>query len=202
MHIVVVETEHPEAVDAAVDGSYAALANRLRAAGADAVDRVPYPAFDGVDGADALVLGGSFAPWAAHDEEALARLAEVVLGQTVPVLGICAGMQLQALFAGGRVKTARSEPRVGFCEIDVLDHEDVLVGLGARATVYHHHTDEVVGLPHGFRVLAASADCAVEAIADSARRWWGTQFHPERSDARHPDGQLILARFVRLVRGE
>ena len=202
MHIVLVQTEHPEAVDGAVDGSYAALADRLRAAGADMVDRVPYPALDGVDGADALVLGGSFAPWAAHDEHALARLGEVVVGQTVPVLGICAGMQLQARFAGGRVETVRPEPRVGFFQVDVLDDADILAGLGAGAAVYHHHTDAVVGLPPGFRVLAASAECAVEAIADPARRWWGTQFHPERYDARHPDGQLILESFVRLARGE
>jgi GMP synthase (glutamine-hydrolysing) len=90
---------------------------------------------------------------------------------------------------------------VGFCKVGVLDDTDVLAGLGGQATVYHHHTDAVVEVPLNFRILASSADCAVEAFADPARRWWGTQFHPERYDGLHPDGKRILESFVRLARG-
>jgi GMP synthase (glutamine-hydrolysing) len=202
MRVVLVETEHPPAADASLASEYATLTDRLLVAGARAVERVQYPSLGNLERADALVLSGSYAPWAVHDESALERLRALVLGYGRPVLGICAGMQLLARFTGGQLATAGVASTVGFTEIEVLDRDDLLAGLRDRAVMYQHHTDEVVELPLGFRVLARSSACAVEAIADPDRRWWGTQFHPERYDALHPDGQLILESFFRLARGD
>ncbi|MBV8990422.1 MAG: hypothetical protein JO372_17865, partial [Solirubrobacterales bacterium] len=64
---------------------------------------------------------------------------------------------------------------------------------------YKHHADDVVGLPEGFAVLARSERCAVEAIAAPARRWWGTQFHPESFTEAHPDGARVLRNFFALA---
>ena len=110
-----------------------------------------------LDAAAAVVLSGSFAPWSIHDPGALDHLEEVVRAYHGPVLGICAGMQLQARFAGGSIARAKAGPRIGFGSIDVLDREDLLRGLPSKARVYKHHSDEIASLPAGFRVLARSA---------------------------------------------
>ena len=60
-------------------------------------------------------------------------------------------------------------------------------------------TVEVTELPASLTNLARTETTAVKAIASRERWWWGTQFHPERHDAGHPDGARILANFFRLA---
>jgi GMP synthase (glutamine-hydrolysing) len=85
--------------------------------------------------------------------------------------------------------------------LEVLDPAGLLAGLPARATLFQDHEDEVFDLPPDFRVLARTERCEIQAFAAPARRWWGTQFHPERFDAEHPDGGRVLANFFRLASG-
>ncbi len=147
---------------------------------------------------DAVVLSGSEAPWAAHDPADLDRLGEQILAYRGPVLGVCAGMQLLARFAGGRIDHLppdRSER--GWMPIEILAADGLLAGLGDRAVVRQSHTDEIVELPAEFEVLATSPACRIQAIASRIRPWWGTQFHPELQDAEHPDGARILEAFAR-----
>jgi GMP synthase (glutamine-hydrolysing) len=145
--------------------------------------------------ADAIVLSGSSAPWPAREAANIERLGEAVRAAGRPVLGICAGFQLQAMFAGGAVAAAATAER-GLLPIEVHDRSDLFRDMPPDVVVFHDHTDEVTALPDGFRVLASSAACAVQAFADPARRWWGTQFHPEES----PGGEQILRTFLELAR--
>jgi GMP synthase (glutamine-hydrolysing) len=159
--------------------------------------------YDDVDGvhlerADAIVLSGSTAAWASRNVGQLARLGEVVLAAGRPTLGVCAGMQLLTRFAGGAIELGGSVEH-GFLPIRVHDRSDLLRALPGDAVVFHDHTDEIVVLPEGFRVLASSDACAVQAFADPERRWWGTQFHPEESTAEHPDGAAVVGAFFELV---
>ena len=189
--------EHPAAMTPALAREYERLRGLLsRLAGAP-VRATPYTELDDLGGAHAMVLSGSYAPWAAHERRALARLGDVVRAYDGPVLGICAGMQLQVAFAGGAV-AHRERPRVGFARIELLDDRDLLRDVGPAPTAYEHHTDQVVELPDEVRVLARSEDCPVEAIAAPARRWWGTQFHPERFTPEHPAGEAVLRAFLAL----
>ncbi len=59
--------------------------------------------------------------------------------------------------------------------------------------------DEIAELPADFRILARTAGCEIQAIAAPERRWWGTQFHPERFDSGHPDGRRVIANFFELA---
>ncbi|MFN2471009.1 MAG: gamma-glutamyl-gamma-aminobutyrate hydrolase family protein [Gaiellaceae bacterium] len=199
MDILLVVTEHPEVLSATGRQAYEQVRQRLETIAGTAVTSEHYLEVESLDGFAAVVLSGSSAPWAAHDEAMLERLGHAVRAFDGPILGICAGMQLQAMFAGGSVGRARREIDTGFAPIDVLEQTGLLAGMPRQITVYHRHTDEITNLPDSFRVVARSAQCDVEAIADSARGWWGTQFHPEEFSPEHSDGERVLRNFFELA---
>ena len=200
MAVELVFTERKSQLTAARARNYARLQERLAAASGQAVDAAHYEELDPVrlGQASSIVLSGSSAPWSDHDPAELARLGEAVRAAGRPLLGICAGMQLQALFAGSKVGPAPIR-ELGFLPIRVHDHSDLLRGLASEVVVFQDHADEVSELPASFRVLASSAACAVQAIADSERRWWGTQFHPEEFESDYPAGELVLRAFFTLA---
>ena len=199
---LLVVTEHVGHLTPGRSAGYERFAAELARVSETEVDTIHY--LEGADlaAADAVVLSGSRAPWAAHDPNALDRLRADLVACPTPVLGVCAGMQLLVEAAGGRVRPlaeAGKPPERGFGPLEVVDADGLLEGLPDRATVFHDHEDEVVSLPDSLRNLARSESSAVQAIASREGRWWGTQFHPERHDAAHPDGALILANFFRLA---
>jgi GMP synthase (glutamine-hydrolysing) len=182
--------------------NYARLQERVTAASGAAVGVSHYEDVDlrRLEGASAIVLSGSTAAWSTRDATELEALGEAVRAAGRPTFGICGGMQLLARFAGGAIEVGKSMEH-GFLPIRVTDRTDLLRDLPDDAIVFHDHTDEIAVLPDGFRVLASSDACAVQAFADPERRWWGTQFHPEESNAEHPAGALVLERFFELAQG-
>ena len=200
MAVAVVFTERKSLLTEARSRNYERLRERIGDASGEAVSVVHYEDVDTAQlrGASSVVLGGSSAPWSAHDAAELERLGDAVRSAGRPVLGICAGMQLQAVFAGGTIGRSRTGEH-GYLPIRVQDQSDLLRGLPLEAVVFHDHDDEVTVVPAGFRVLASSADCAVQAIADPVRRWWGTQFHPEEFRPEDPAGEQILRTFFALA---
>jgi GMP synthase (glutamine-hydrolysing) len=200
MAVAIVLTERKSRLTESRARNYERLRERIALASADAVEVVHYEELDPgqLGRASAVVLSGSSAPWSDHDPDELERLGDAVRSADRPVLGICAGMQLQAVFAGGAIGRSRTGEH-GYLPIRIHDRSDLLRGLPHEAVVFHDHDDEVVVVPDGFRVLAASADCAVQAIADPGRRWWGTQFHPEEFRPEDPAGEQILRTFFALA---
>ncbi len=196
-----VVTEHPSWLAPARVEGYERIRRRLERLGRRPVESVHYLGVREHD-ADVVVLSGAKAPWVAHESDDLARLGDAVLRFERPVFGICAGVQLLTMFAGGEVEPMASSgrpPERGFMPLEVLEDGDLLRGLGPVATVYQDHEDEITVLPDEFRVLARTRGCEVQAIAAPERRWWGTQFHPEQSDAGHPDGDRVIRNFFTLA---
>jgi GMP synthase (glutamine-hydrolysing) len=198
--VAVVFTERKSLVTEPRARNYERLRERVAAASGESVEAAHYEDADSgwLRPASAVVLSGSSAPWSAHDPDDLERLGDAVRSAGRPVLGICAGMQLQAVFAGGRIGPSPTGEH-GYLPIRVHDRSDLLRGLPSEPVFFHDHDDEVVVVPDGFRVLASSAACAVQAIADPERRWWGTQFHPEEFRPEDPAGEQILRTFFALA---
>jgi GMP synthase-like glutamine amidotransferase len=197
-YVELVINEHPAAIRRTQAWGYERMRRLFaRLSGVPARSR-RYVEVDRFDDPTALILSGSFAPWSHHDRAALRRLERALSDYAGPVLGICAGMQLQVMFAGGAI-APRRDPVVGFRRIEAPDQADLLQGMTPTATVYAHHSEDVVALPSDALVLARSARCAVEALRLTDRRWWGTQFHPEVFTARHPDGRRVLENFFALA---
>lgn len=199
MSVTFVITEHSGALPPERLAHYEQVRGRLENLAGMRVATVQYEQVESLDGSDAVVLSGSFAPWVEHSPEAIDRLGGAVLAYDGPVLGICAGMQLQARFGGGSTRHSPGGLEAGFSAIEVVEPDGLLEGLPARIDVYQHHGDEIAELPDDFRVLARSQACAFEAIAHRERRWWGTQFHPEEFDDGHPAGERILRNFFELA---
>ncbi len=198
--VVQIDSEHPSAFGVGSARWRNRLQRRLEAASGRRVEVVHYLDASDLGGAHAIVISGSSAPWAAHDPAALDRLGEVVGASARPVLGICAGMQLLGRFAGGRIDHA-AESEIGELEVEVVERGGIFRDVGERPRVWQYHTDELLDVPDGFRLLATTPRCRVQAIASEERGWWGTQFHPESYRSANPDGARILRTFFELAAG-
>ena len=202
MTVELVFTERRSDMTEARASNFVRLRERLVAASGARVDVSHYEAVDPARLARAsmIVLSGSTAAWSAREPAELDALGEAVRAAKRPTFGICGGMQLLARFAGGTIEVGESVEH-GFLPIRVHDRSDLLRDLPEAAIVFHDHTDEIGVLPDGFRVLASSEACTVQAFAAPERRWWGTQFHPEESTPEHPEGALVLSTFYALAEG-
>ena len=114
-----------------------------------------------------------------------------------PVLGICYGMQAMAQQLGGRVEPSLRR-EFGHARVSVT-RDNELLDSADDPDVWMSHGDRVIEPPPGFEAVAATADSPVAAIADSSRRRYGLQFHPEVTHT--PGGQAILRRFIRDIAG-
>jgi GMP synthase (glutamine-hydrolysing) len=110
----------------------------------------------------------------------------------LPILGICLGHQAIALAYGGHVHTGN---KGGYAEveIEVLEEDDILRGLGPKTTVWASHADEVAILPEGFIHLASSDICKIEAMRHPTKPLYGVQWHPEVSHTEK--GEELLMNF-------
>ncbi len=140
----------------------------------------PHPALGAVSAArDALEL----------------EIATRALAEGLPILGICRGVQLLAVAAGGTLwqdvpsqyestlgHDVREHGRDHLChEIEVVEGSRLQAAIGStRATVNSFHHQAVRDLPKRFRVTARAGDGIIEAIeTDDDRFVLGVQCHPE-----------------------
>ncbi|MFZ3167631.1 MAG: GMP synthase subunit A [Candidatus Methanoperedens sp.] len=98
----------------------------------------------------------------------------------LPILGICLGHQVMAQAYGGAVRTG-SAGGYAAIEIEIIEENDILKGLGPKTNVWASHADEVSTLPADFIRLARSQICEVEAMKHRTKPLYGVQWHPEVS---------------------
>ncbi|MBC7836090.1 MAG: gamma-glutamyl-gamma-aminobutyrate hydrolase family protein [Phycisphaerales bacterium] len=133
-----------------------------------------------------------------------ALLAELTARPQAPVLGVCLGMQMMALVAGGRLDQHLPDTvATADAHSANITHpvEPVALPEGAPANsiprgevTSHHH--QAVADPGRLRIIAKAPDGVIEAIDDPSRRFYlGVQWHPERT----ADAALGAQLFARLV---
>lgn len=106
-----------------------------------------------------------------------------------PVLGVCMGMQLMAMNAGGRMhqhlpdilgeraEAHRGNRRHGL----VYEAADGVLPVGDFGITSSHH--QAVADPGRLRVVARAPDGIIEAVDDPGRPFYlGVQWHPERGE--------------------
>lgn len=140
-------------------------------------------------------------------------LAEAVMSQGIPVLGICRGMQLLNVVSGG--KLIPHVPDV-YDELDHFNPEDrkpihhkvsilsstrlqQIIGAEEISVVSWHH-QAICDVPAGWRLSACSTDELIEAIEHETHPWAvAVQWHPEFTfeEAEH---FRLFQEFVRATR--
>ena len=142
-----------------------------------------------------IILSGG--PDSVYDAGA-PRLDAAIFDLGIPVLGICYGMQLMAHTLRGRVeRVPRRE--YGPADLEVTADLPLFAATPRTQRVWMSHGDNILDPPAGFVAAARTANSPCAAMADTRRRLYGIQFHPEVSHTEH--GAAILGAFLRTVCG-
>ncbi len=123
----------------------------------------------------------------------LASLME--MEDTTPTLGICLGHQLLGEVFDGRIKHMDKAIHITDEEVNIIEDDILFKDIPKKIKVQESHSDEIIKLPHHFKLLAYSSDCDVEAMRHETRPTWGVQFHPEASGE---VGKKIIENFLRI----
>jgi putative glutamine amidotransferase len=140
------------------------------------------------------------------------KLAEKVLPSNIPVLGICRGMQLLNIAAGGNIyqdigmqyPTAleHSNPQSGKADIihnvNLLEETRLseLYGSGLKGVNSFHH-QAVKDLAPALKASAYSEDGLLEAYEMGGRRFLvGVQWHPEMLFEKYPEELKLFESFI------
>ncbi|HLL64624.1 MAG TPA: type 1 glutamine amidotransferase [Micromonosporaceae bacterium] len=126
-----------------------------------------YPDADGTPGA----------PWFPRLEGLLRKAVRY----RVPTLAVCLGAQILARAHGGAVERSTAGPEIGVGVVarrDAADTDPLFGTVPFAPLVVQWHHDEIVALPAGAVLLAASTryPCQAFRVGSAA---WGVQFHIE-----------------------
>lgn len=152
--------------------------------------------FETVNDPLAIVLSGG--PRSVDDEGSPILDVNRLRSYSVPVLGICYGMQMLTQQSGGAVEKSRTR-EYGPADIQVEHTDSLFEGLPETLRVWMSHSDTVTDLPENAEVLARNRD-GVPAAVQFEELIYGLQFHPEVS---HTDrGIDLLDNFLSLTETE
>jgi GMP synthase (glutamine-hydrolysing) len=142
-----------------------------------------------------VILSGG--PLSIYDKNAVfpdMRLFE----SSVPILGICYGMQLMAHAFGGLVQKAEKR-EFGKSELIISQHNELLSGVSNLSTVWMSHGDRIEKLPSTFKSIAYTANSDYAAIESQDKKHYALQFHPEV--AHTEQGVTIIENFIHKICG-
>ena len=138
-----------------------------------------------------IILSGG--PNSVYEENSL-TIDDEIFNLGIPVLGICYGMQLMQHKLGGKVESATSR-EYGAHNVDVTPGAKLFEGTPATQQVLMSHSDKVVELAEGFKVVATSDNCPIAAAENVEKDFYCFQFHPE---VRHSEyGYDLIKNFIR-----
>ncbi len=116
-----------------------------------------------------------------------------IFSLSIPVLGICYGMQLMTHLLGGGV--ARSQKReFGRADLSIDHRSPLFKDLPKTIPVWMSHGDRIEKVPLGFRSIAKTENSPTAGIQDQGRHFYALQFHPEVVHT--PNGVQILQNFL------
>ena len=131
------------------------------------------------------------------------RPPENLFNLGIPVLGICYGQQVMMQMLGGRVEGGKISGGGGTAEFGrayVQPSSEALELLKGwfddeSEQVWMSHGDHVAELAPGFKVFGTSPNAPYAITADTDRKFYAVQFHPEVHHT--PKGAKLFENFIR-----
>jgi putative glutamine amidotransferase len=108
-----------------------------------------------------------------------------------PVLGICRGMQMMAVYFGKELIEVNGHVNT-YHELKIKNHNNQL-----PLSVNSFHNFALEECPDNFEVIAESNDGVIKAIKHETLFWEGWMWHPERET---PFNEIDLIRFKKLIK--
>jgi GMP synthase-like glutamine amidotransferase len=169
---------------------------------------VPYtsigPDYQMASDMGAVVISGSEARIVkSEDRTKFDGVMQFIRNCKVPLLGVCFGHQLLCYTFGAKTGSLQKPTCDKFEEVKVIQTGDILARfrMGQTVPLAEWHNDYVLKErleEAGFKLLADSPSCEVEAVKHKDKLFFGVQFHPERitiGDETHPEGHKIFDNF-------
>lgn len=137
-----------------------------------------------------IILSGG--PMSAY-EESSPQIDKEIFELGIPILGICYGLQLIALYHDGKVEPA-SDREYGKANLEILEDDPLFTGVEDGSIIWMSHGDYVTRIPNGFAVTAKTENSPLCAISNLKKKIYGVQFHPEVAHTKF--GKRILDNFL------
>lgn len=142
-----------------------------------------------------IILSGG--PNSVYEENSMS-IDKEIFNLGIPILGICYGMQLMQHKLGGVVESATSR-EYGTHPINTKEDAVLFKETKSVQNVLMSHSDKVIKVAEGFRVVASSENCPIAAAENINKNFYCFQFHPE---VRHSEyGYKLIENFIRNVCG-
>ncbi|MCK5132951.1 MAG: glutamine-hydrolyzing GMP synthase [Candidatus Sabulitectum sp.] len=122
----------------------------------------------------AIILAGS--PYSVYGDNS-PMPPEEVFSTSLPVLGICYGMQLIAYHTGGKVEGGHH--REYGPALLKTEESHLFKGIESDQQAWMSHGDRVTEVPSGYTVVASTDLLPIAAMENTELRRYGVQFHPE-----------------------
>ena len=124
------------------------------------------------------------------------KIPKNIFEKSIPVLGICYGLQLIAKVFGGKIK--KSQKKREFGEAILLEKSKSILFknffINKKAKVWMSHQDAIYKIPKNFKNIASTDNSKFTAIQNKNKRIYGIQFHPEVTHTEK--GFKIIKNFV------
>lgn len=140
-----------------------------------------------------IILSGG--PGSVYENDA-PHADPAIFDMSVPILGICYGLQEMAHALPGGEVVAGSKREFGHADVRLLseDKTDLFSDIPPSFGAWMSHGDKLASLPHGFSSLATTDNTEYAAVGNEVKKMYGLQFHPEVTHTQK--GTEILRNFA------
>lgn len=136
-----------------------------------------------------VILSGG--PNSVYDDQA-PHIAKELFSLTIPILGICYGMQITQYLFGGDIQPT-DQREYGKSTLYLKLKSRLTQGLPSTSTVWMSHGDHVRSLGADFEELGTTVSC-IAVAKHKTKPIYNLQFHPEVTHTEY--GHTILKNFV------
>ncbi len=168
------------------------LAQTVRQSGLCKVDVISYGNITPLvlRGYDAIII--SPGPGLPYEYPGLFRMLSEL--KSKPVLGVCLGHQVMAVYCGGQLAHLPDVVHGQKKSLSIIDNDALFKGSNDEYHVGLYHSWVIESVPSQIRITAKSHDGFIMAYRHEVYPWSGVQFHPESYMT--IKGQNILSNWI------